>query len=96
MPKRNKNLSLEEEAIERGEIYSSMHNTNISALGERVPVAPPDRHQHRPRPHPRSCAMVRAAGGKLISTLGKGWKWGKRPLRRAPTSSPKCWCDAVL
>jgi hypothetical protein len=32
MPKRNKNLSLEEEAIERGEIYSSMHNTNVSAL----------------------------------------------------------------
>jgi hypothetical protein len=32
MPKQSKNLSLDSEAIERGERYSELHQTNVSQL----------------------------------------------------------------
>jgi len=32
MPKRSKNLSLDPQAVERGERYSELHGTNVSQL----------------------------------------------------------------
>lgn len=65
MPKQSKNLSLDPEAVRRGERYSELHRTNVSQIVNNFLAALPLEGDARERPLP-------AVVGRLLGSAADG------------------------
>ena len=64
MPKQSKNLSLDPEAIKRGERYSKLHDTNVSQLVNRFLSALPVTEEAEPEFSPTVRRLLGVASSK--------------------------------